>query len=355
MMRNKITHEGEIKLGDFSIPCYVLEDGKRVLSGRGMQSALKMVDETLENKKTSGARLDRYLNQKTLEPFIYKDKEVDHFSPIDCYKGNQKINGFEATILVDICDAFLEARKHIPLSTRQQIIADQCEILVRAFARLGLIALIDEATGYQYDREKDELQKLINAYVAEELRPWSHTFKDTYYREIFRLRGWDFTVSGIKKRPGVVGTWTNKLIYEQLPKGVLEELKKKTPKSESGNYTARFHQSLTDDIGASHLDSQYKTVVNLMEAADTWDEFIKFFNKVVERRKGNLQLELQLKLKPEDFSEESYLSPKKDPDILKIDDKDWDEQIKVDFLSGKFNQLIKKAREEFTQGKAIEI
>ena len=304
MMRNKITHEGEIKLGDFSIPCYVLEDGKRVLSGRGMQSALKMVDETLENKKTSGARLDRYLNQKTLEPFIYKDKEVDHFSPIDCYKGNQKINGFEATILIDICDAFLEARRTIELSSRQQIIADQCEILVRAFAKLGLIALIDEVTGYQYDREKDELQKLINAYVSEDLRPWTHTFKDSYYRAIFRLRGWDFTVSGIKKRPGVVGTWTNKLIYDQLPKGVLDELKKKTPKSESGNYTARFHQSLTDDVGVSHLKTQYDSVVGLMEAADTWDEFIRLFNKVIERRKGNLQLELQLELKPEDFPEE---------------------------------------------------
>jgi hypothetical protein len=63
-VKNKITHEGEIKLGDFSIPCYVLEDGRRVLSSRGMQSALKMVDETQENKKTSGTRLDRYLNQK---------------------------------------------------------------------------------------------------------------------------------------------------------------------------------------------------------------------------------------------------------------------------------------------------
>ena len=303
-MRNKITHEGNIELGDFSIPCYVLEDGRRVLSGRGMQSALKMVDETPENKKTSGTRLDRYLNQKSLEPFIYKDKGLDHFNPIDCYKGNKKIHGFEATVLADICDAFLEARNTIELSSRQQIIAAQCEVLVRGFFRVGLVALIDEATGYQFEREKDELQKLINAYVAEELRPWTHTFKDTYYREIFRLRGWDFTVTGIKKRPGVVGTWTNMLIYDQLPKGILEELKKKTPKNESGNYTARLHQSLTDNIGEPHLKSQLESVTTLMEASDSWDEFIRNFNKVVERRKGNLQLELQLKLKPEDFPEE---------------------------------------------------
>ena len=305
-MTNQITHEGEIKLGDFSIPCYVLEDGRRVLSGRGMQSALKMVDESPDSRQTSGTRLDRYLSQKTLEPFIYKDKSQDHFGPIDCYKGNTKINGFEANVLVDICDAFLEARNTITLNSRQEIIASQCEILVRAFARVGLIALIDEATGYQYEREKDELQRLIDAYVAEELRPWTKTFSDSYYREIFRLRGWDFTVSGIKKRPSVVGTWTNKLIYQQLPKGILEELKSKTPKTESGNYSARLFQSLTDDIGEPHLKAQLNSVITLMEAADTWDEFIRSFNKVRDRRQGYLQLDLDLKiqLKSEDFPEE---------------------------------------------------
>jgi hypothetical protein len=262
-MKNKITHEGEIKLGDFSIACYVLEDGRRVLSGRTMQSALKMVEESVDGSKASGATLDRYLKQKSLEPFIYKDREGGHFEPIDCYKGNSRINGFEATILVDICDAFLEARQNINLSSRQQIIADQCEILVRAFAKVGLIALIDEATGYQYTREKDELQRLIEIYVVEELRPWQKTFPDSYYREIFRLRGWDFTVSGINKRPGVVGTWTNKLIYAELPEGVLDEIKRLTPKSDSGNYVAKFFQSLSNEIGDPHLKNQLTSVIVL--------------------------------------------------------------------------------------------
>ena len=236
--------------------------------------------------------------------YLYKDKESGHFDPIACYKGNKKINGYEATVLIDICDAFLEARKKITLFARQEIIAAQCEILVRAFARVGLIALIDEATGYQYERERDELQRLIDAYVVEELRPWTKTFKDTYYREIFRLRGWDFTVSGIKKRPGVVGTWTNKLVYEQLPKGILEELRLKTPKTESGNYSARLFQSLTDNIGEPHLKAQLDSVITLMEASDSWDEFIRSFNKVVARRKGYHQLDLKLEIKPEDFPED---------------------------------------------------
>lgn len=303
-MRNKITHEGIIRLGDFSTTCYILDDGRRVLSNREMQRALNMVDESPEGKPTSGTRLDRHLNQKSLEPFIYKDKGLDHYDPIDCYKGNKKISGYEATILLDICDAFLEARKYISLSSRQAIIAEQCITLVKAFSRVGLIALIDEATGYQYDREKDALQKLINAYVSEELRPWAYTFGENYYKEIFRLRGWDFTVSGIKKRPSIVGKYTNTFIYEELPKGVLEELKKRTPKNESGDYAARFHQSLTSDTGYIALKFQLNSVTSLMEAADNWEDFIRLFNKARARRMGYQQLDLDLELKPEDFPEE---------------------------------------------------
>lgn len=288
----QVTHSGQIKLGDFSVDCYVLEDGRRVLSGRGMQSALSMVDDADGFSQLPGSRLSRYLNQKSLEPFLSKPREQGHLDPINCYKGNSPINGYEAYALLDICDAFLEARKHIQLGERQTIIAEKCEIIVRSFAKLGLIALIDEATGYQYEREKNELQKLIDLYVNEELRIWQKTFPDVYYREIFRLRGWDFTVTGIKKRPGVVGRWTNKLIYEQLPPGVLEELKKKTPKTKSGNYAARFFQSLSDDIGDPHLRLQINSVITLLKVSDTWEQFMSSFNKLVDYQNGQLSLDL---------------------------------------------------------------
>jgi len=219
------------------------------------------------------------LTQKTLKEFIYSDKEPGHFEPIICYKGSAKINGFEATVLADICDGFLEARKKIHLSPRQQIISDQCEILIRGFARVGIIALVDEATGYQYDREKDELQKVLSAYIAKELLPWQKRFPDEFYQEIFRLNKWDYTVNGIQKRPGVIGTWTKKLIYNLLPNGVLEELENKTPKSAAGNKTARLHQSLTLDIGDPHLEKQLISVITLMNISDSWKEFLNNFGK----------------------------------------------------------------------------
>jgi hypothetical protein len=290
-MSKKILYSGELDLNGFKLPCYVLEDGTRVLSGHAMQNALKMVDENESNK--SGTRLARYLSQKTLKPFIFKGKEGGHYNPIICINGSSKVNGYEATVLVDICEAFLEARKTINLNARQLIIANQCEILIRGFARVGIIALVDEATGYQYEREHDELQKILKAYISPELLPWQKKFPDIFYKEIFRLNGWNYTVQSIKKRPGVVGKWTNKFVYEQLPKDVLKQLKAKTPKSKSGNYTARFFQSLTVDVGEPHLQAQLTQIVTLFQVSDDWKHFIQQFNKLLDRKNGVLEIQFK--------------------------------------------------------------
>lgn len=198
-MNKKVKYKGELNLAGIIIPCYVLEDGTRVLSGRGMQDALKMVDES--SVQPAGTRLSRYLNQKSLSPFIYNEKEPDHFNAIECNDGGTKINGYEATVLVDICDAFLEARKSIKLSPRQEIIAAQCEILVRAFAKVGIVALVDEATGYQKDknRAKDELQQFLSQFISEEASKWVKTFNDSFFEMIYRMHGWNWTMT--HKRP----------------------------------------------------------------------------------------------------------------------------------------------------------
>lgn len=161
---------------------------------------------------------------------------------------------------------------------------------MRALARVGILALVDEATGYQYQRENDALQVALKAFINEELLKWQKMFPDTFYYEIFRLNKWDYTVKGINKRPGVIGRWTNELIYKQLPKGVLDELKIKTPKSEEGNYTARFFQSLTPDIGHPALTAQIYKTIGLMNISNNWEDFKSHFNKMVDRTNGQTEI-----------------------------------------------------------------
>lgn len=277
---NKIKYDGVLELtNDINIDCYVLEDSTRILSGNGMQIALNMIDENELNP--SGTRLARYLGQKSLEPFIYKGKEPGHFDPIICYKGEQKVNGYEATVLIDICDAFLQARKEISLSARQKIIADQCEILVRSFAKVGLIALIDESTGYQYDREKKELQTILKALVSDEILEYQQQFQLSFYREIFRLWEIPFTPQNIKRKPQFIGHLTNRFVYQNLPKGVfvLEKLKSKTPKTKGGNFKYRLHQSLTEDIGREALKKVLYSVEAIASISNTKKDFERLMNE----------------------------------------------------------------------------
>ena len=294
MEKRSITHEGELDLNGITIPCYVLDDGTRVLSARGMQTAIKLVDGSSvpDSAKLPGAELSRFIGGTWFKSLITSEEKLERFKPIRTSKGRQRINGYEATILADFCDVMLEARKNgLIKSERQQLMADQCEILIRAFAKVGIVALVDEATGYQYDREKDELQKILKAYIGEELLEWRQRFPDEFYREIFRLNGWDFTVKGIKQRPGIIGTWTKQFIYAHLPKGVLPALEKNTPRTTTGKLAKKLHQSLTEETGVPHLEKQLVSVVTLMNISSSWKEFKKY----LERKYGQQVLDFDAK------------------------------------------------------------
>lgn len=281
-MDNQIKYEGTLDLGGFTLPCYVLEDGTRVLSGRKMQETLKVVDGNV-----SGTKLPQFLASSAFKPFIFNNKEAAHFEPIICYKGKQQINGYEATVLTDICEAVLSARRSgVKLTERQNIVANQCEILLSAFARIGIIALIDEATGYQNEREHFELQKILSAYISDEILKWQLTFTDDFYRQIYRLWGKPFIPKYIKNKPSFIGKLTTKYIYEELPKGVVEKIKEKTGKTEKGNWKYKWHQSLTPEIGREHLKKQIIEVTTLMSISQSKEHFNSLFlqkyNKVVQ-------------------------------------------------------------------------
>lgn len=281
-----------LHLGELEIPCYVLEDGTRVFSGRGIQKALG-------SNATSGVWLNKFVNNSEITPIIssFKTGSVSVLdklnNPIPFYRptsGGSQSNtyGYEVTLLVDLCDAILKASEtgsHI-----DETIMKSANIIIRSVAKVGIVALVDEVTGYQYEREKDELQKILKAYISEELLPWQKRFPDIFYKELFRLNGWDYTVNGIKKRPGIIGKWTNTFVYEELPNGVLEELKKKTPKSEAGNRTNRYHQLLTIDVGEPNLEKQINKVITLFQVSDNMKQFCDNFRKMKMRQIGQMEL-----------------------------------------------------------------
>lgn len=287
-----------LHLGELEIPCYVLEDGTRVFSGRGIQKAIGY-----DNK--SGQWMSSFCKMEGISSYLCAgDNSISErlsnpvkFKRNDAGGSQSTTNGYEVTLLVDICSAIIDANRAGVFN--DETIVRNADIIIRSVAKVGIIALVDEATGYQYERENDELQKILKAYISEELLPWQKRFPDIFYKELFRLNGWDFTVKGIKKIPGIIGKWTNMFIYEELPNGVLDELKKKTPKNESGNRTSRYHQLLTLDIGEPNLEKQINKVITLFQVSDNMKQFCDNFKKMKMRQIGQMEI-------PFDFDENGH-------------------------------------------------
>lgn len=273
---NQIKCKGELNLAGTIIPCYVLEDGTRVLSGRKMQEALKIADGGSET--TSGHKMAQFLSRKSLNPFITRQLGSVSLSPIVWNEEGKRKSGYRADLLADICDAMLEARKMIQLTPRQKIVADQCEVLMRAFARVGITALVDEATGYQAERDNTALQAILAAYISDEVAKWQLTFSSEFYRELYRI--YNIPESTGNSKPLRVGYLTNKLVYKKLPNGVLEALKEKTGKTANGNWKHNLHQSLTEDVGRQHLKNQIVEVTTLMSVSDNKEQFKQLFDRM---------------------------------------------------------------------------
>lgn len=288
----KATHEGSLELGNATLDVAVLNNGQRIITQAAVFKALGRP--ARGNSRMIG--IPTFMDAKNLQPLISSDLRAV-INKIEYIGLNNKTQlGFDANILPLVSELYLKAREQDVIKSQAQLeTAQKAEILVRSLAKVGVTALVDEATGYQYDREKFELQKILKAYISEELLKWQKTFPDDFYFEIFRLNGWSFDVQSIKKRPGVVGKWTNQLIYNRLPEGVLEELKKKTPKNKKGQYKAKLFQSLTPEIGHSDLNAQIYKVLGVMRISQNWEEFIKNFNLMISREDGQLELPLDFK------------------------------------------------------------
>jgi hypothetical protein len=257
-----------LRIADVELDAYVLEDGTRVLSQAGFLRALG------RNKRaaTRSLTVPPMLQGAAFEPFLTPEI-LEASQPVSFRAPNRKrANGYRAELLPRVCELYLKARDAGTLAPNQRPIAVKAEILMRAFATLGIVALVDEATGYQEMRARNALTTILEAFVAKELQPWLKTFPDSYYREMFRLRGLSYP-NGTVQRPQYFGHLTNDIVYRRLAPGVLQELNDVAEKTDGGRPRHRLFQRLTNNVGYPKLREHLGSVVAIMKLSNDWNEF----------------------------------------------------------------------------------
>lgn len=259
-----------LMIGDVAIECYVLEDGTRVITQGGMNIALGRSSRT-NVKPSDDTNLPPILRAQALRPFI-SDELIAEAQPVKFTRpGGGGANGYRAEVLPQVCEAWLAARSAGVLTRSQEPMARAAEIIVRGLARVGIIALVDEATGYQDVRARDALAKILEAYVASELQPWVKTFDVDFYKQMFRLRGLPFDPNSVAK-PGYFGHLTNDIVYKRVAPGVFDEIKAQRAKDEKKR-KGKFHQQLTQEVGHPKLREHIASVTTVMKLSENWQDF----------------------------------------------------------------------------------
>lgn len=264
------THEGELKIAGLELPVAVTSDGTRLMISKAFMTALGRP----WKGSYASTELPNFIAAKNLLPYVTNEIR-GVLEPVEFInKRGQKVQGYRAELLQLVCDAYLDARKANDLTDSQLRVAHQAEILIRGFARVGILALVDEATGYQRDRATDALAKILERFIAKELQAWVKTFPDEFYHQLFRLRGLDFPNDTVK-RPQYFGHLTTDIIYKRLAPGVLDELKRTEPKTPSGRRKGTIQQRLTPDLGHPKLREHLASVTTIMALSDDYRDFTK--------------------------------------------------------------------------------
>ncbi len=274
----KAKYKGILPIGGVELSCAVLDDGTRVLPRSSVFTAFERQKRGLSKERKELAQIETdsgvlqlpaFVAASNLKQFIGQDL-IGVLSPVAYKDGTRKMSGYKAEILPELCKLYLDARRAGVLTPQQESLAIQAEILLSSFAKIGIAALIDEATGFQHDREYNALRLLLQQYIDDELRKWVKRFPDQFFSQLDRL--YENPTLTPRKRPQYYGKFINTYVYKPIESGYVKQELDKLNITDSGKRKARFHQWLSE-FGVGQLTIQIGRVMGVMEISANLRKF----------------------------------------------------------------------------------
>lgn len=259
-------YQGTLTLGNVAIECHVLNDGRRVLAQRE-------IVRLLSGGRDSGT-LSRYLTRNpSFRPEMTEGKTFKfRVGP------NLLATGHECTLLIELCESYLDARAQGLLHRSQLKLAMAAEIIVRATAKVGIIALVDEATGYEKVRKQRALQAKLQAFIADDLQEWARMFPDDFWLELARLEGIRYSP---RHRPLRWGRYVMMFVYDTIDSDIGRELRKKNP---NPRFLRNHHQWLRK-FGRDKVQAQIAATVAIMKLCKNMEDFRHKFARVFAKQR----------------------------------------------------------------------
>lgn len=285
----KATHQGILKIMGKKLPCVVLEDGRRIITRTSVFKAFNRPQRGNKSTTEDTVKIPSFLDARNLRHLL--TEEIQHLiAPVNYLDKNiDECVGYSAETIPIVCEIYLTARKSGILTPSQGVIADLSDVLIKSLSMVGIIGLVDEATGYQLIRPRDALESYLNKLLSKELASWCKRFPDEFYENIYKLKRWpEFSTS--KNKYSCVGHYTNDIVYSRIGKDVLDELKERTPDTSRES----MHQWLSVDTGHPILSQHIHSLIALQRLALSqgfgWLRFMDMINSVYPVKESVLEI-----------------------------------------------------------------
>ena len=278
----KATHEGKLLLGDTELNVAVLDDGTRVISRNAIFKAFGRTKRGRAKTEQRVPNMPSFIDANNLQPFLGEDlrhglKQLD-FTDL---KGKQD-SAYNALILPMLCKVYLDARQFKVLKTQQMPLARASEILLISLSKVGIIAMVDEVTGYQEVRDKTALQEFLSKFIKEERGIYIKTYPDEFFEAIFKMRHLNWSLANKGKKPQYIGHYINNFVYSRIAPNVLTELRKVNPKGEAGKRKGKHTQHIDIDYGHPKLKEHLSILIASARASGfNWTNWERMVNRAL--------------------------------------------------------------------------
>jgi hypothetical protein len=287
-------YEGPLTIGGITMPSYVLANTKAVLSGADIErlfigpSAVETSEDSAaaKNRKNDPSRdrkslesLDNFAPSKGMLARLVERlprRAGDNWTLPDpvlfrTLENNASTHGFDADVVVDICNRYVWGMVDGTLHPKQMPAAVRAAALLTALAKAGITAAIYEATGYDRVKGESAIQDKIAACLKREAGDWSKFFFDEFFLALARI--FHVTLHRADRRPHCFAAFIQRFFYQWLDPSVYEELKRRNPRPTEGK---NHHQYLTP-FAREKLERHQRELIVLMRSSHSYQDFCMRF------------------------------------------------------------------------------
>jgi len=216
-----------LRIGDISIPCFILNDSKAVLLIGGIQKALGYQGRSEKWLLYLLHHINKFIS---IDELLQQVENPVQFQLIPRERPILKAEGLYSKTFLDVCNTIVIAKKQGYLNIHQLNYSKSAEIMLNDLSQSNIDVLIDESTGFKFFRERsiDQLQQFLWDIFEDDAILWMKTIPPSFFSTLFEVHGFDW--QDLANNTQNIAKIIYEIVFSRIPDPLLTTLRQERPR-----------------------------------------------------------------------------------------------------------------------------